>query len=244
MDNDETPVTPVEAVMFAWSMQQIYSADDGVRSVGLGVEESYEERLRLLSQRNKQGDPAYLGMLIPSVDAALKNLETYLKHRDDHFKQDEDLRTDQIDAIKQLDQFALNVQTALPKIASSVAIGGVAGLSLSGTLMGLGLSPTQVNLVILSLLGVGYLATEAFVVPFAARRMQRQVEILNKRKRTHYVLYIGRCKDELTRLLGIMRAAYEKAYGTKFMLPVIDGKIWSVEDTIPVQEAGDEQRVP
>lgn len=160
-------IRPEDAVSFAWAITQVYSKKEEDRDQARLVEEQYNSRLAEFRQNMTSMDNVYIGAPVSSMAVALRNLCTYLKHRDDNFVEVEKLRDDQTKAVMHLDQFALNFETAFPKIASSTAIGGVAGFTLTDILTPLGIAPQYLPLAIAIFLGLGYLFTEALIVPIA-----------------------------------------------------------------------------
>lgn len=227
------PLTkPEDAVYFAWAMSQVFSKNEQDRDQARIVEDEFTSRLKEFDRNKTTQGITYIGTLIPSVRVTLRNLCTYLKHRDDSFVEVEKLRDDQTKAVTQLDQFALNFETAFPKIASSTAIGGVAGLTLTNILTPLRISPQYFPVAVAIFLGLGYLITEAGVVPLAARRTKGLIKKYRKIKRDYYELYVERCKVELQELLNTMKIAYKNAYGTEY---VLDTK-WRIDLVLPGQE--------
>lgn len=231
-------IKPEDAVYFAWAMSPVFSKKEQDRDQARVVETEYESKLMEFEKSKTLQDITYLGTLIPSVRVTMRNLSTYLKHRDDNFVEVEKLRDDQTKAVTQLDQFSLNFETAFPKIASSSAIGGVAGLTLSDILSPLGISQQYFPLVVAIFLGLGYLLTEALIVPLAARRIKDLIKKYRKIKTDYYKLYVERCKVELEDLLDTMKFAYKNAYGIEYKL---DPK-WKLDLLLPGQEGDfDEQ---
>jgi hypothetical protein len=225
-------IKPEDAVRFAWAMSQVFSKNEQDRDQARIVEAEYTSRLEEFKRNMTPQDIIYIGTLIPSIRVTLRNLCTYLKHRDDNFGEAEKLRDDQIKAVTQLDQFALNFETAFPKIASSTAIGGVAGLTLTNILSPLGISPQHIPLAVAIFLGLGYLITEAGIVPLAAWRTKRLIKRYKVIKWDYYKLYVERCKVELQDLLNTMKLAYKNAYGTDYKLDTN----WKLNLVLPGQE--------
>lgn len=239
---ESPPISPIDAVYFAWSMSKMFSLDDQDKNLGLTSQTDYKLRLNEFDKRNNKNDYIYLGALKPAIDTALANISTYIKHRDDQFKEAEKLRDDQINAIMHLDQFALNFQTAFPKIASSAAIGGIIGLSLKSIFIStFHLDDQQINLLYLSLLGAGYLVTELVVSPIAAWVTKKYIKKYNNLKNDYYNLYIKRCKEELHHLFQTLLFAYKIAYGSDYVLPIARNTSWSIDNVLPAKE-GDFER--
>jgi hypothetical protein len=235
---ESPPISPIDAVYFTWSMSKMFSQHDQDKNLGLTSQTDYKLRLSEFDKRNNKNDSIYLGVLKPAIDTALANISTYIKHRDDQFNEAEKLRDDQINAIMHLDQFALNFQTAFPKIASSAAIAGITGLSLKNIFVStFHLDPQQINLLYLSLLGVGYLVTELIVSPIAAWVTKKYIKKYNNLKNDYYNLYIKRCKEELNHLFQTSLFAYKIAYGSEYVLSVVGNSKWSIDDVLPAQES-------
>lgn len=168
------------------------------------------------------------------MNVAIKNLETCRSHRNDNFSQDEDLRKQQIEAIDKLKTFGLSFENAIPKIASSTAIGGISGLSLTNFLNELNLSGLWNDVILFSFLGIGYLITDFVVLPAVIWRKRKAMDQMNVIKREHYQLYSKRCERELSDLFKTLIMSYDKIdkeYNTK-----IKEQSWNVKQVMPENE--------
>jgi hypothetical protein len=102
----------------------------------------------------------------------------------------------------------------------------------------LGISPQYFPVAVAIFLGLGYLLTEALIVPLAARRIKDLIRKYRKIKTHYYKLYVERCKVELADLLNTMKIAYKVAYGTEY---VLDTK-WKIDLLLPGQEGDYDER--
>lgn len=238
----DVPITPVSAVQLTWAISAKFSQNEQTRDHGKSVEREYESMLEgfrklvdnTASSTEKQRHRKYYVSLVSSVDAALKNFQTYLKYRDDRTKELKDLLDEQIASINRTKTFGLSFENAVPKLASSAAIGGISGLTVTGLLQQFNLNQLQQNVVLLAFLGIGYLVTEFVILPLTIRSTKKAMNKTNGKSKELYDLYIERCRDELTDLFETLRETYKDAYGEDFDVPKVEGDKWNIDNVLPV----------
>ncbi|MBI3640308.1 MAG: hypothetical protein HY223_08350 [Thaumarchaeota archaeon] len=235
-------LTPVTVVEFAWAISAKFSKNDSTQKQGDSAEQDYDKLLKKFQEEiegKSFGEKnslycEYYGELVAAMHTALKNLETCLRHRDDNFSQDEDMRKQQIEGIDSLKTFGLSFETALPKLASSTAIGGVSGLTLTNFLNGFNLPAHWHDAILFSLIGIGYLVTEFVVLPLVIWKKKKIIDSINWKKREHYQLYFKRCERELCDLFVTLKIPYEKIDPNYD--PKIGNQKWDVDQVIPENE--------
>ncbi len=235
-------VIPDAAIEFAWAISAKFSANSSTQKQGESAEEDYNQLLKRFQESIEKKSFVdknleycqYYTALVASMHTTLKNLETCLRHRDDNFSQDEDLRKQQIDTIDRLKTFGLSFENALPKIASATAIGGISGLSITNLLDQLNLPDLWHNVILLSFLGIGYLITEFVVLPVVVWKKKKVIDQINEIKREHYELYFKRCERELCDMFTTLKIAYGKIDPSYD--PKIGSQKWDVKQVIPENE--------
>ena len=240
---ESTVVHPEAAVLFAWGISSKFSTAASNKEHG----ESQEKKLNAMLEEYKKAiddakdgkHRAYYTTLVAAIGAAVKNLETCLRHRNDNFGQDEELRKQEFEAIDRTKTFGLNLENAVPKLVSSAALGGVTGLSITSFLGELDLPDVWQNAILLVFLGIGYLITDFVVLPLVSRRKNCVVNRTNTDKHRHYNLYWKRCKVELDDLYGTLLFAYRRIDPNYKPPKVIKNGVevdWDVRFVIPENE--------
>jgi hypothetical protein len=236
-------ITPISAISLTWAISSKFSQNEQTREHGIEAEKSYKELLTNFKEQIRTSEKAeklrhatYYGMIVSSIDATLKNLDTFLKYRERRTKEIIELRTEKINSINRMKTFGLSLENAFPKITSSAAIGGIAGLSVTQLLRQLGLDPLVQNVLILTFLGIGYLITEFVVSPLAVKQIEKTMKATEQDLRNSYDRYRERCCIEMCHLYETLKVAHQSSYGG-YEISQLDGKAWDPCTVIPPNES-------